>query len=368
MKLQTYTRRVLAACIFSIGLSAPSFADESARDQLAAAFEAEVADGFTGYVIVLRDGEVVYENGAGVAREEAGADHQFGLAFSRDTQFDIVSITKTVTGALAAEQIAAGNINPHAPLETYLDVAGSPIAQLTTHQLLTHSAGLVDILGEDHEVVSLDEIIERAANTDLLLEPGSRYRYSNLGYTLVAAVLEQVTGVSYETLVMQTLSASGATSTGYAQAYDPDRTVLSEEDEGVIDLAWGGHAPGGNLIGNGGLVSTAGDMAAWLSAYSRGALVSQRARELAQTPHIDETGEGYSYHGYGMVVEQDDQLGSIYWHNGGSRHFNAHWREIPEHDVMIIALANQRPAPADAMVMALQRALFPVPKAGAIAD
>ncbi|WP_300527733.1 serine hydrolase domain-containing protein [Maricaulis sp.] len=358
MKLQTFVQRALIAGAMALGISAAALADTGARERLADAFDGQVADGFTGYVIVIRNGEVVFENGAGSARQDASAEHHFDIAFSRDTQLDIASITKTVTGILAAEQIAAGHLDPQAPLDTYLDVAGSTIAQLTTHQLLTHSAGLVDILGDDHEAVSLDEIVRRAARTELLYEPGSTYRYSNLGYSLAAAVLERVTGQSYETLVMQTLSAHGAAATGYAEAYDPARSVLSAQGEGVIDLSWGGHAPGGNLIGNGGLVSSAGDMAAWLGAFSRSELVSEHARDLVRTPYIDETGEERSYYGYGLVVEQHDRLGTIYWHNGGSRHFNAHWRELPDQGVLIIALANQPPAAADFMVGAMQRALF----------
>lgn len=358
MKLQTYARRAATAGILAIALCAPVHADVGAQERLAEVFESQVADGFTGYVIVMRDGEILYENGAGSARQESSSGREFNIAMSADTQFDMASITKTVTGALAAEQIAAGHLDAHAPLETYLDVAGSPIAPLTMHRLLTHTAGLVDVLGEDEEAVSLEEIVVRATGTALLSEPGEAYRYSNLGYSLAAAVLERVTGQSYEALVMETLSRHGATSTGYALAYDPDRSALNDEGAGVMELSWGGHPPGGNLIGNGGLVTTASDLAAWLQAYSNAELVSEEARDLARTPFVDETGEGRSYYGYGMVVEEDERLGTIYWHNGGSWHFNAHWREFADQNVLIIALADQPPSPADRMVVRMQRALF----------
>lgn len=352
MRILSSLRRSLAAFAACILLASPVSAAEENVDRIAAAFESQVEAGFTGYAIVVVDGKITFSRGAGIANAITGRE------MDEDTQFDIASITKTLTGVLVAQQIAGGRLTPDTRLDQVLDVAGSPIAGITIHQLLTHTAGLVDVVGEDAEEVSLEEVVARAATTPLLYEPGSSYRYSNLGYSLLAAVLERQSAASYEDQLEALLAAAGAHASGYDRVLDSERSVTRTEGQSIRDLSWGGHPPGGNLLGNGGVVSTPADMVRWLTAYRQGILVSGAALDLAHTPHVDETGEGSSYAGYGLVVEEDPDLGTIYWHNGGSQHFNSHWREFADHDVLIIALSDQRPAPADRMVLALQRALF----------
>ena len=339
----------LLACLF---LATPCHAAEDKIDRAVDAFETERTAGFTGYAIIVRQGEIVFSRGAGIA------DALSGASFSETTQFDIASITKTITGLLIAEEIAQGRLTPDAPLRDFFDVAESPLEDITIQQLLTHSAGLVDVVGEDAEAISLQDIVIRAAQTPLLYEPGAQYRYSNLGYSLLAAILERHWGMSYEEIAIRRLAAIDVVSTGYARVLDPAKSVRRDDGRTMYELSWGGHAPGGNLVGNGGMVSTPDDMARWLLAYSDGRLVSLKARDLARSPHVYETGEGLSYYGYGLVVEQHNTLGTIYWHNGASRHFSSHWRELADKDTIIIALSDQPRGEADRMVFALQGAMF----------
>lgn len=333
-------------------VASPCYAVDGKIDRAAEAFEVQRAKGFTGYVVIVHKGEIVFSQGAGIA------DTQSGAPFVETTQFDIASISKTITGLLVAEEIAQRRLKTDARLAEFLDVAGTPLGKVTIQQLLTHTAGLVDVVGKDAEVISLQDVVKRAAQTSLLYEPGTKYRYSNLGYSLLAAVLEERLGLSYEEIAMRRLAAVDAFSTGYAGVLDPTKSVRRADGQTICEMSWGGHPPGGNLIGNGGMISTPGDMARWLTAYSDGTLVSKEARDLAHTPYVDETGEGLSYYGYGLVIEQDENLGTVFWHNGGSRQFNAHWRELADQEMIIIALSDQPPAKADRMVFALQRAMF----------
>lgn len=333
-------------------IASPCYAADGKIDRAAAAFEAQRVDGFTGYVVIVHKGKIVFSKGAGVS------DALSGAPFTETTQFDIASISKTITGLLFAEEIARGRFRTDQRLDELLDVAGTPIGKITVQQLLTHTAGLVDVVGEDAEAINLQTVVKRATMTPLLHKPGTRYRYSNLGYSLLAAILEKHLGLPYEEIARHRLAAVDVHSTGYDQVLDPAKSVRKIDGQTIRDISWGGHAPGGNLLGNGGMVSTPRDMARWLAAYSDGRLVSREATNLARTPYVDETGEGLSYYGYGLVVEEDESLGTIFWHNGGSRHFNAHWRELADQGMIIIALSDQPPVKADKMVFALQQAMF----------
>lgn len=345
----TRLKPLLLACML-IFTSCAADADEV--DRATEAFEIQSAEGFTGFVVIVREGQAIFSRGSGIA------DIQSGAPFTEVTQFDIASVTKTITGLLVAEEIAQGRLKPDTQLNAFFDVSDTPLAAITIEQLLTHTAGLVDVVGEDAEAIDLRDVVQRAAQTPLLYKPGEKYRYSNLGYSLLAAVLEQHSGMSYEAFAMRRLANVNAVSTGYANVFDSTNSATLADGRNISEVSWGGQYPGGNLIGNGGMVSTPSDMVRWLSAYREGRLVSAKARDLARTPYVDETGEGISYYGYGLVIEKDDALGTIYWHNGGSRHFNAHWREFADKGVIIIALSNQPPPQADRMVLALQRAMF----------
>jgi len=316
------------------------------------AVEALAADGFTGVAVIAVEGDIVYARGVG------DADPQTGQPIDLDTQFDIASITKSVTGMLAAELIASGDLAADATLADFFDDVPPQMAPITVHQLLTHSSGLRGDVGDDYEALDFDTLRARAFASSLRHAPGDGYYYSNLGYGLLAGILEQVSGRSYEALVIDGFSRAGAQSTGYMGAIDAARIVRFEDGTSLIDSSWGGHAPGWNLIGNGGLASTARDLVAWRAAFAGAEPLSPDAYGLVHQPHQQEGPGAPSHYGYGLVVEDLPNLGRIYWHNGGSRRFSTHWRDFSDHGVLIVVLANQRSVSADAMVGALTQAWF----------
>ncbi len=309
-------------------------------------------EGFTGVAVIAVGGEIVYSRAVGPANALSGQP------IDLDTQFDIASITKSITGMLAAELIASGELAAEAILADFFADAPPQMAAITVHQLLTHSAGLRDAVGDDYEALDFDTMRARAFATSLLYSPGTDYAYSNLGYSLVAGILEQVTGQRYETLVIDAFGRIGAHSTGYMDAIEASNQIVFNVGESVVDSSWGGHAPGWALIGNGGLASTARDLVAWRRAYAGAELVSQGAFDLAHAPHQQEGAGAPSHYGYGLVVETRPDLGRIYWHNGGARRFSTHWRHFADQDVLFVVLANQHAVSADAVVGALTEAWF----------
>lgn len=332
----------------------PNVDSIAASARLSEAFDALEAAGFTGIVGLSLDGETVLMRGAGEA------DPQTGRLFGPDTQVDIASITKSYTGMLAAQLISDGTLSADLRLADVFDDVPADKADITLHQLLTHAAGLPGGVGDDLVDEDFDTFRANAFAAPLRFEPGTAYYYSNVGFSLAAAIIERATGQTYETLLRDRLAAAGIQDTGYQAVHDPRRSVHLRDGRDVSEASWGGHPPNWNLIGNGGLVSTAPDMLAWRQAWSAGELISPEARDLGQTPFQDEGG-GASYYGYGLVVEDDPELGRIYWHNGGSAHFNAHWRELADHGLILFVATNQRHLNADRVVDVLTAAWFDRP-------
>lgn len=346
-------RRAFACALFSLAVAACDTPENRAEQKkLDTAFDQLVENGFSGYAIVAKGGEIIFSRGAGDANAKTGAP------FAVDTQVDTASITKSFTGMIAADMIARGELKSDATLSQFFPDTPTAYANITVHQLLTHSGGLADIVAEDEEDVEWRTVRERAFTTALIGEPGGEYAYSNLGFSFVAAIIEQVKGASYDAVLRSYLAKAGIGATGYMSAYDPERGVVFEDGQTLVDTVWGGHAPGWALIGNGGVLTTPQDMIDWLLAYRDGRIIPDEAVALSRTPYIAEDPSGASYYGYGVVVEDHSRLGRFYWHNGGSDRFSARWQDLADQDVVIFVAANQWTVNADDALIGLLSAMF----------
>jgi len=327
--------------------------------RLPAAYEGIAEAGFSGIVVVTHDGEIIHEAAFGAA------NHATGEAFTTSTAIDMASIVKTYTGMMAAQLIADGRLSPDDTLADFFPQAPDDKAAITVHQLLTHSSGLPGAVASDEEAIDTAALLERSFAADLLFEPGTRYHYSNTAFSLVAAIIEQVTGASYEDYLLdEYLHPAGIRHTGYGRVHDtgnpPSDLAWTMAGAPVFASSWGGPDAGWALVGNGGLVTTIDDLIAWRNAYNAGELISAEARAIQQSPYVREGDGAPSQYGYGVVVEDHPQFGRAFWHNGGSGPFSAHWREYEGTGYAIFAAANTLRVDADTAMLAATGGIFGV--------
>lgn len=260
---------------------------------------------------------------------------------AKTTQVDLNSITKTVTGIMVAKMMDQGTLTPNVTLK---DIFGSQVPAdkeaITLHQLLTHSAGIVDAVGDDYDRLEKQAFLEKVFESKLQHKPGTKYEYSNAGYGLVAAMIEARAGKSYEAfLIEDVLQGLEVSDTGYNSVYEDSRSLRARNGQTIQKVSWGGHPPYWNLIGNGGLISTPADMLVFLKAIAAGHILSPSSLDALTTPHVSENPEtDESFYGYGLVVQQLEGLGRIYWHDGGNDALSTFYCVIPETgDVIFIA-------------------------------
>ena len=254
------------------------------------------------------------------------------------------SITKFVTAVTVLHLVDEGLLDLDMPLGEVFPAAPGDKAAITLHQLLTHTSGLTESTGDDGERIDREGFLERVLARPLVHGPGETYLYSNAGYSLLAAIVEVVSGKTYEAyLLKEVLGPRDLPPIGYQAAYESERSMLSSRDwrtlfrrEPIHEASWGGAAPGWNLIGNGGAVATAEGFLRFWHAFLQGRIVSPDLVRLALTPHADE-GEGRSYYGYGLVVEQSPEVGTVYWHDGGNQVFSAEWLHLREQGTTFFA-------------------------------
>lgn len=271
---------------------------------------------------------------------------------------DTGSITKTVTAAAALKLVDRGQLSTADRLGTFFPDAPDDKARITVHQLLTHSSGLPAAVAADDSDLSKDDFLSRAWTAELLFAPGTGYEYSNVGYSLIAAIIEHVSGETYEAFIRNNVTlSSGAPSIGYELTYDASRSLLTKTGEDIATFSWGGRSHWA-LIGNGGLVATAGDILRVRRSFSEGKVVSFAAIDLAQTPHVREGDNAPSHYGYGMVVEDHPWFGRIYWHNGGNEQFLSNWTHYADAGFIVFTASNTPEFDADLAGLVIAEAIF----------
>jgi CubicO group peptidase (beta-lactamase class C family) len=104
--------------------------------------------------------------------------------------------------------------------------------------------------------------------------------------------------------------------------------VTSFQRQPIREASWGGHAPGWNLVGNGGLVTTAVDYLRFWSAVRQGRVIDKALLRKALTPHVGKQASEERSYGYGLEVQDLPGHGRVYGHDGGNDVFSADWREL----------------------------------------
>jgi CubicO group peptidase (beta-lactamase class C family) len=217
------------------------------------------ATGFSGAVLVALRGRVVLDAAYGsVGREPMRADARFWIA-SIGKQFTSVAILRCQERGLLRLEDPLSRFFPDAPAEK------KPITLL---QLLTHRSGLPQAYAADgirERVPAMNAILSQP----LEVPPGTRFSYSNDNYALAAAVLEMVTGRTYEDYVQdELLRPAGLKDTGFAgtkgiRSVAPTRGPLPER---LLGRQWGS-------VGTGGMFSTTRDLFTWYCALRAGGLL-----------------------------------------------------------------------------------------------
>jgi CubicO group peptidase (beta-lactamase class C family) len=316
---------------------------EIASGPLAAKVDAILTDyaakGFDGMVIVEDKGRIVLKAGYGWADREAK------VPFTAETRAQIGSITKPLTAIAILQLAEAGKVDLSKPVKAYVPDAAEPAASATLHQLLTHHAGLMDACGDDFDRLTREDLLHRCMAQPLKF-PTSEDHYSNMGFSILAAVVERVSGQPWENyLKAHEFKPFGMAGAGFAYP-DGQRGVfangyLNDERQEVISARI--RALGGadwNLRGNGGAQASAVDMDGLFRALSGHAPGLSRALvERMSAPR--EAISGNAYEGYGMAVRLDKD-GKVFrvGHSGSDGVFFSYFGWFPKEDLFVYVVGS----------------------------
>ncbi len=313
-------------------------------------------DGFQGSILVDYHGQKIISEGYGFS------DIKNRTSTTPETVFDIGSVTKQFTAAAILKLQMQGHLSVTDKITKYFDQVPANRQDVTIHHLLTHTAGFPGGIGNDYAAISTEEFLIDAFNSKHTDPIEFTYNYSNVGYSLLAIIIEKVSGMSYESFLKKYLfEPAGMNYTGYILPEWSDKNIAIGYQG--IDRPWGRpneknwstDGPYLHLKGNGGILSTVEDMYLWHRALLKHDILNEAAKKMFYTKHTEE-GEGSgSYYGYGWAIFPTPRNTELIAHNGGNGIFFADfWRYLDE-QVTIIILTNQANRLSERMASNLAR-------------
>lgn len=133
------------------------------------------------------------------------ADVETGEKLTSDHLFRIASHSKTFTGVLVMQLVERGELRLDDPVGTHVpELDGTPAAAVTVRELLGHQGGIIrdssdgDFWQHGKPFLDRDELIECVRTEGVVLAPNEHFKYTNIGYSLLGLVIENVTGRTYD--------------------------------------------------------------------------------------------------------------------------------------------------------------------------
>ena len=296
--------------------------------------------GYSGAVLVAVDGKPVISKGYGYSDAEAK------IRNSPKTVSDIGSLTKQFTAAAILKLEIDGKLSTDDKITKYFPNVSADKAEITVHQLLRHSSGLTSNVGKDFDKVTESEFVEKVMASPLRSPVGTRFGYSNIGYSLLALIVEKVSGKSYEQYLYENLwKPAGMEMTGYSRPKFDKNMIAVGYSNGErwgkpTEKEWAGDAPYLHLKGNGWVLSTIEDLFKWDRALSTDILLSKPAKQKYYFPALRPDETGPSHYGYGWDVSKTSRGTTRVRHNGTNRVFYADFYRFIDEDVTIILMTN----------------------------
>ncbi|MDX1406726.1 MAG: serine hydrolase domain-containing protein [Saprospiraceae bacterium] len=290
---------------------------------------------------IMVDGQIRWTGAAGAA------DLEGKIPAEVETRFRIASVTKVLTAALVLKLEELGDLDLQAPVQTYLpDYPEPKKGEMRVIHLLQHTAGVRHSKGAEsrsfeHYVTQRDAC--RIFEADKLrFEPGTDYRYSSFGFTVLGAVIEAVTGTPYyEALRIHILSPAGMEDTALddrsidnpavARLYKKSGTSVAPDADNDLSL----------IYAAGGLVSTVGDLLRFVNALETGKLISMdRVQRMLVAPiHAGKVLDEHA--GLGWNISTLAEYGQVCFRVGGQSGCSALLLSYRDAGVTAVLLSNQ---------------------------
>ena len=277
---------------------------------------------------VVSDDQLRWQQGYGLSDVENSVPVKAG------TVYRLASASKPITATAVMQLVERGKIDLDAPVQKYIPAFPKKAYPVTVRDLLNHTSGIRHYKGEEEDSTryygSLTEALSIFKDDPLEHPPGSKFTYSTYGYTLLGAIVEAASGLTFTDYLRENIFKPAGMSQSRS---DSVRDIIPNRARGYVKRDKGKLSNAGLVdtsykIPGGGLVSTVEDMAKFVIAVQNGTLVkkatfaqmsiSQVNQEVWERTRVeqkvpkDKASQGY---GFGWIIGTERRKEAI-WHGG----------------------------------------------------
>ena len=292
-------------------------------------------------VAVVRHGALVYSRGFGLANLE------YDVPVEPDTIFHVASVSKQFTAFAILLLEEKGKLSLDDDIRKHLDWMPAFSDQIRIRHLILHTSGLRDQWSLlNMSGVRSDDVIKMYHIRNLLrrqkelnFKPGEQWMYCNSGYTLLAYIVEEVSGKSLPQFCEETIfkplqmdrshfhSDHEQIVPGRAYCYDPNKTGF---EKAVLSYA---------NVGATSLFTTAEDLTKWLVNLDTGKVGGDVVRDRMNVLGSLDDGRTLLY---GNGLHRDELRGvELLGHGGSDRGFRSYAARARKHGVGVAVLSNR---------------------------
>lgn len=289
-----------------------------------------IGRGVPGVVIGVRKGNATFTKAWGDFDVESHVPEQPG------TVHQIASVSKQFTAAAILRLVEQGKVKLDDRASLWIPELDARFDGVTLERLMSHTSGLLEFsetLGDLYSPKSQQQLL--AAVRPPFFNPGARFFYSNMGYSLLAMVIERASNQTYEQFLRD-------------QFFVPfgleDTTICGQTAPVPV-----GYEPGSPrrrarpydmsiFFGSGSLCSTALDLLDWNHARVSGMAVSAESYSTMSTAFPPRVTPPFPY-GFALIPDTLDGRRRI-WHNGALPGFTSHLSWYQDEQLTITVLVN----------------------------
>ena len=311
-------------------------------------------------VVVTRGDETLVERAWGLA------DVSSGRKAEPSTIYQVASVSKQFTAALVLKLVDSGRLSLGDTLGQFFDGLEPEFGALTVEQILNHTSGLTSEFRSAERgtmPTTRDSLVALAARDTLAAKPGTKFTYSNTGYMFAGAIIEKLYGKSYAealrdeiarplgltSLAVCTTDKSGGAESYVRSAQAKPRPVTSFHPS--------------QMLGNGGICTTASDLAKWNRALHGGRVLSDASYRAMTTPR-GAAAIARNY-GLGLYVRPESWGKQVILHEGTTAGYAASSLWYPADSISVVVLYNgvpRVPVDVDGVIAQLAHGLTPAPR------
>lgn len=275
------------------------------------------------------------------------SDIENNVPASKNSLYRIASISKPITAVAILQLWERGLLNLDADVRKYIPEFPEKKYKFTIRQLLNHTSGIRNYKEGEFDskkfFPTTNDALKLLAFDSLLFEPGTRYAYTTLGYTLLASIVEKVSNTSFEEYLKANIFLPAGMQSTFV---DKQREIIFNRAKGYEKDAKRKivNAPLADLsikVAGGGLLSTSKDLLLFAKALLGNILLKQSTLDMMLSESKLKNGKLLDYGlGFSLAVEEDSL--KYFFHNGAGTGFMSMLLVDPKRKIASVHLINMR--------------------------